>query len=242
MKRASLIAIAIVLALLSLTAVTLSAIALASGGGTSTDRPRLITVNGTAVAQAKPDEAVVDVGASAESSDPQQAQTQSATKMSAVLQALESAGILKEDMKTTGVSLDQRVEHRGTKHETTVYVAHNTVEVTIRDLSAIGSDIDAAVAAGANTVNDLQFKVSNPSAARREALSAAVRNARTKAAALASAAGASVVRVVSIREESPVQPFAQREAFPAALSATTPVVPPDEIQSQVTVSVVWALA
>jgi uncharacterized protein YggE len=107
--------------------------------------------------------------------------------------------------------------------------------------------IDAAVKAGADSVNDIRFQLSNPNAVRTDALTQAVEGARTKVDTLAAAAGADVLGVVSINEDAFSQPV-YRAAYDEALSyavptaAPTPIVTPDSLQVSVTVSVVWEIS
>ena len=106
--------------------------------------------------------------------------------------------------------------------------------------------IDAAVGAGADSVNDIRFLLSDPNTIRTDALSQAVKGARTKADALAQAAGAKVLGVVTIDEEAfraPVYhaPLQQGLAFGAAAVVPTPVLAPDSLEVSVTVNVVWEI-
>ena len=120
-----------------------------------------------------------------------------------------------------------------------MFVASNSVQVVIHDLSTVGSVIDAAVEAGADSVNDIRFQLANPNEVRTDALHQAVTGARTKADALAEAAGARVVGVVTIDEQNLQEPV-----YRAALAASvpTPIVPPSSLQVSETVKVVWEIA
>jgi uncharacterized protein YggE len=223
--------------------VGLGANALASSDGGASAPRRLVTVTGTATVSTRPDEALVDLGVRSEGADAEAAMQASAAKMTAILGALADAGIARSDIETTNVSLGRSTLDRGKPSERTVYVAQNTVQVTITDLANAGKAIDAAVSAGANEVHDIRFQVSNPSEVQRQALQEAVRTAREKADAMASAAGAQVDGVVSIREQSNPVPQSYNQAFAmAAVPAATPIVPIHEIQTRVVVSVVWSLA
>jgi uncharacterized protein YggE len=55
------------------------------------------------------------------------------------------------------------------------------VDVTIRDIDAVGKVIDAATVAGATNVNGISFSVADPSAAVALARSAAVADAQARA-------------------------------------------------------------
>jgi len=215
----------------------------AAPNSTPSGPAKLITVSGTATVSTMPDEVLVDFGVRTQAGSSADALAANSVKMQSVLEALADAGIEQKDIETVRMEVNQQKLDRGTKHEQTVYVAQNTVEVTIRDLSGSGSVIDAAVAAGADQVQDIRFQVSNPTDVHTEALQEAVRGARAKADAMAAAAGARVTGVVSIREQGNAYPRSYNEsAGMLALAAPTPVVPPHEIETSVTVTVVWSLA
>lgn len=200
-------------------------------------------MSGTATVSTKPDEAVIELGVRSQAADGQTAMQANAAKMSAVLKALGGVGVSRQDIETTRVSLDRSILARGTPHEQVLYVAQNVVRVTITDLDRVGAAIDAAVGAGADSVHDIRFQVSNPTEVRRRALQQAVRGARAKADAMAEAAGARVSGVISIREQGSPYQVGFDQAVPAALGAGgTPIVPQHEIQTRVTVSVVWSLS
>ena len=225
-----------------------AASAMGDDQGSSTAKPtRTITVTSTATVKATPDEAVVNFGVRSEDPDSAAAFAQNAKDMQAVLDALKAAGIAKEDIQTLNVGLDQRVENRGTPSEQRVFVASNAVQVTVNDLTTTGDVIDAAVTAGADSVNDIRFQLSDPNTIRTDALSQAVKGARTKVDALAEAAGANVLGVVTINEEgfrAPVYHAAFDQltvGYAAAATAPTPVVAPDSLQVSVTVTVVWEI-
>ena len=228
--------------------VGIAASAMGSDAPSSSAKPvRTITVSSTATVKATPDEAVISFGVRTEDPDSTTAFAQNAQDMKAVLDALKAAGIAQADIQTLNIGLDQQVQDRGKASEHTVFVATNSAQVTIRDLSTVGSVIDAAVQAGADSVNNIQFQLSNPNTIRTDALTQAVQGARTKADALAKAASTQVLSVVTINEDGFRQPvyrtaYDQKAIFAgAAIAAPTPVVAPDSLQVSVTVSVVWEI-
>jgi uncharacterized protein YggE len=224
----------------------IAATAMADNGSSTTGKPaRTITVSSTSTVKVQPDEAVVNLGVRSEATDGAAAFAQNAKDMQAVLDALKAAGVNDEDLQTLNVGLDQHVENQGKPNEQRMFVASNSVQVTIHDLASVGSIIDAAVGAGADSVNDIRFQLSDPNAVRSDALTQAVTGARTKADALASAADATVVRVVTIDEQN-FQPPIYDQAFAGVAAAVpapvTPVVPPSSLEVSVTISVVWEIA
>ena len=65
------------------------------------------------------------------------------------------------------------------------YEVEHQLEVTIKDLSKVGTVYDVAIKSGANRSGGVQFSVTNPDAYYREALKRAAHNAREKAEGLA---------------------------------------------------------
>lgn len=244
--RRSWTAVALVVAAAVIGASVLGAQALADDGGDNggaTDKT--ITVTSTASVGSEPDEAVVTLGVSTQDPDSATALGRNGETVDAVVAAVEGAGVAKDDIRTTRLDLDRRTIHRRTPQEATVYVADSALEISVRDMDTVGDVIQAGVEAGATSVRGVRFGVSDPAEARTEALDAAVRGARTKADAMAAAAGTTVTGVVTIDEQGAAQPayrtYAADTAYPAAMALTAEVVPPDQIQTQVTVIVTWAI-
>jgi uncharacterized protein YggE len=166
--------------------------------------PSVISVRATGRTSVKPDTVFVNVGV--ESREPMlAAATADATRrMTATLVRLKALGVAEADIVTVGYSVDPIPAQRRTEEDPTRIVAYrvaNVVRVRIRDVAAAASIVDAAVAAGANTVSALQFTVSDPARAEREARAQAVTLAAAKARELAAAAGVPVGEVLSIEED-----------------------------------------
>jgi len=227
--------------------VIVGAVTIAGGSSDQPNNgPHVVAVSGTASVSTAPDQATVTLGTRTQAVNPADAQSRNAAKMNAVLRALYAQGVAKTDVKTADISLDRQTQNRGTKHQSTSYVAHNSVVVTMHDLTKIGAIVDAAVQAGADSVGDIQFSLSSQTKARQQALSEAVKGAHQKAEIMAHAADASLGAVVSIREQSsnyprPVSLASAGFTAGAEGGAPSPVVPPSNIQTTVTVNVVWSL-
>jgi uncharacterized protein YggE len=82
----------------------------------------------------------------------------------------------------------------------TGYQAANSVSVTVRELASTGSLIDAALAAGATSMDGLDFHVDDPSAAEEKARQLAIADARRRAATIAEAAGVRLGAVIGVVE------------------------------------------
>lgn len=221
-----------------------AALSLPSAAQSTGDGPteRTISASGSARLNADPDEALVRFGVRTQATTAQDAMDQNSAKMARVIAALREFGLGDPDLATSTLNLSPHYEDRG---RTLVgYDASNDVQATIHDLASVGRVIDAAVQAGADVAGGIQFRLSNENQGVDEALAAAVENAKSKADAMASAAGASVGQVVTITEQGGRaygdQRFGYAADFEAAALQSIPIEAPT-IDTQVTVSVTWTL-
>ncbi len=195
------------------------------GTGLREPAGNVIVVTGQGSVDAVADVAIVGLGFQVTRPTAQEAQDQSSATMDRVIRQITALGIPREKIRTTIVSLFPVRRSAPPSAEITGYTAINNVMVTVDDLRLTGRAIDTAVAAGANTVNSLTFGLRDPSSYRIRALRTAVERARTTAAAIASAAGVSNLRVVRIEEIGPVPIPRVGLAAPAIQGAETPVMP-----------------
>jgi uncharacterized protein YggE len=82
------------------------------------------------------------------------------------------------------------------------YWATNSLNVTVKDVDQVGDILDAAIAAGANTIDGIRFDVNDNSALEDQALQAAVKNARAKADVVAAGLGLKVTGVQNVVVDS----------------------------------------
>jgi hypothetical protein len=152
--------------------------------------PRVISVNGQGEIIAEPDIAMIELGVQTEHADSGIAQRMNTGLMNQVMENLQSNAIDEKDIQTVRYSIYpinewnpelQRSEPKGFRVE-------NIVRVTIRDLENVGSVIDGVVDNGANSINSIQFALSDPETAYLQALELAVKNAQGKAGRIAEAA------------------------------------------------------
>ena len=203
-------------------------------------RDRTVSTTGIAIIRSAPDEALVTLGVHTDADTAQQAMDRNAELMSDVILALLDAGLREDQLATATLSLWPRWGDSG--QEVVGFTAENQITVTVRDLDRVGSLIDRAVEAGANLTSGITFRVSEDNAAADQALTAAVGDARRKAELLAQAGGAELGEVLTIAELSSggiSPPVVYAEAM-AVDGAATQVLAPT-LESQVSVSVIWAL-
>ncbi len=198
-----------------------------------TAAPDSVTVNGHGDITAVPDEATVSAGVHTQAASASAALAQNATLMNAVVAALKGAG--GTELQTQQVSLYPQTDPKGT---VTSYAADNSVSAKSK-IAGAGALIDAAVGAGANTVNGPTLDVSGRDDLYRNALKKAVEDARAKAMALAAAGGFGVGPVSSVTEQGSAPQPVFAAASPTAKSEATPVEPgTQDITADVTVTFV----
>lgn len=204
-----------------------------------------IQTTGEAVLEVKPDQAKIDVAVVSQAQTAQQAASQNATRVDAVLKALRGAAGAGAEIQTVSYSLEPNYKYPrpGGAPEISGYTARNTVRATIGDLARVGSLIDAALGAGANQIERVQFTLKNDEAARAGALREAAIKARASAQAIASALGLRILRVLEVVQGGEVQPvrplmMGMMRAEAAAAAPPTPIEPGSiEIRAQVALRV-----
>ena len=183
-----------------------------------------IRVTGDAKVTARPDRVQIDIGVTTRAAQSQEAASQNARQVDAVLAAVRKATPTAV-LKTISYSLNPTYQYHSKGEEPTIagYSAVNVVQVTLDDLAKIGAVIDSATLAGANRVQGIQFTLRDSDAVRAEALRQAATRARAEADLLAAALGLKVVRVLSVEENSPrmVPVRAYMGAPRAVMSAAT---------------------
>lgn len=183
--------------------------ACAPAGAPTPAQPHTIAVTGSGLVYGKPDIATAQIGVQSRDSDPAAAVKLTNTKLEAVLAALKALGIEEKDIQTTNLSVYVQSEYdplTGAQKDTVIYVAENTLNVTVRDLAKAGDVLGQAVAAGANTVYGLSFSVSDPTALTAEARTQAMADAKNRAQQLAQAAGLTLDQPLTITENTSFTP------------------------------------
>ncbi len=203
----------------------------------------LLTVNADGMVEGRPDMATINLGVTTEGQTAQAALQENARRMQALTQALRRADVAERDIQTSNVSVHP--QHRyveGQPPAITGYQANNTVTAKVRDIDRTGRVIDAAIAAGGNTVHGVQFSYQDPDAQLDAARRDAIAEARRRAALYADALGMEIVRVVAVSEgggySPPIpMPVARMEM---AQDASTPISP-GQIETRVNVNVTFEL-
>ena len=165
----------------------------------TTSAVRTVTVTGTGRATLTPDMAYVNIGVHTENTSISEAMAANRTQTQQVTDAIKGQGVDPKDIQTTNFNV-YPMQKNGPNGENigVSYVVDNSVYVTVRDLSKLGTLLDAAVQSGANNINGIQFDVSDKTAALSSARKDAVKNAEELAKELTDASGTQLGQVLSI--------------------------------------------
>jgi uncharacterized protein YggE len=212
--------------------------AMAQGDG---NLPVIVTT-GQAEVKRAPDRAWVSIIAESQSKDPKEAQRLNVEAMNAVMKQLKAMNLGEDAIRTTSYELRPEYDYRDGRQTLRAYVARNTIEVRVDDITRVGDVLGASVASGATSVGSLRFGLKDRDSAEREALRLAVADARARADAAASGAGVQIARIQRIEEQRMMAPEVPRPmmrmtADSVAAEAGPPISPGTiEIRSIVTLT------
>ena len=116
-----------------------------------------MVVSGEGVVKAPPDQAFVTIAAESRSKMPKEAQSANAAAMTAVQQKIVSAGIPKDAIRTLAYDLQLESDWVNGRQVPRGYVARNSIEVRLDDMTRVGEVIDLAVSGGATAVHNVRF-------------------------------------------------------------------------------------
>lgn len=212
--------------------------------------PRTVTVLGRGTAGAEPDTAHVKFSISAKDDAAADALARASTAANAVIKALRGAGVEKTELDTGRVNVAPAREWDKESREMVVtgYTASLPVDLTTKRLEDVGKFITAGTKAGASKVDGPTYRVEQGNKARAAAITAAVKDARSRAEMMAKTAGARLGGVVTITEAGAEEPDWRRGyglnaggyGIHGGIAGVPPVLPGKE-PLRITVRVVWEL-
>jgi uncharacterized protein len=227
-------------ATLAVSALSRSPIVLATPTATTnsgtTNGPGIIT-SGDATVSTRPDIAFLSAGVDAQASTATAAQKALANQAARLIARAKSLGIPDQDINTSGYSIGPRYTTDG---QINGYQASEQLDLKWHNVDNVGTALDALVQQGGATRVSVSFGLADLKAAQAEARTLAIGDARSRAAAMAKAAGVQVGQVLSVSDltqgaRSPVADYA-----PAADAPTQ--VPVGQLDIVVTVEVDFAIA
>jgi len=207
-----------------------------------------VRASGTATVAVDADLAIVTIQYSAGGRTPAIAGRAAAMRANAIRAAIVALGIPRDSLPTTGRwgrwGNRSEIQVRNEMRDTT-YVTSDAFAVRVHDLALIGRVIDTALAVGAQTISNVEFRATNTDAATLEAIRKATLMARRHAEAVAEASGLRLGRAIDFGVDGSPMVFSASMAMSegAALrmaDAGTTVVTP-ELKVTMSVSGRWEL-
>ncbi len=207
---------------------------------------RTLNVTGSGQAVLTPDIAYVYLGVRTEKPTATEAVGENNTQTQQVIQAIKDFGIAENDIRTTNFSIypqDKYDPSTGLPTGQKTYVVDNTVYVTVRELDKLGDLLDTIVAAGANTVNSIQFDVADKTEALKQARAEAVKDAEAQAQELAGAASLTLGEIQSIGfyDSAPYPVYDGRGGGGAMAEAAAVPIQPGQLTFTVSVNISYAI-
>lgn len=154
-------------------------------------------------------------------------------KMNKVNAFLKEQGIEAKDLKTTQYTMNPRYSYpnclsSGTcpAPEITGYSVNQSLEVKVRDTEKLGDLLSGVVANGANSTSEVNFVVDDEDVSKDAARAEAISKAAKKANTMAKAGGFRIGKLVSIYENSNMNPVADSYGMGGGLEMSSAKVTP----------------
>lgn len=221
-------------------------LALAVAGCGDADSPsRDVTVVGKGEVKGAPDVLRADVGVSVTAPDVSGAMSKANDKARAVIDAVTGAGVAKEDVQTSELSVNpQYAQEPGKGPTITDYNVTNSVRIVVRDLSKASDVLDKGVRAGGDDarLSNVAFDLENDAELVKSARERAFNDAKSRAEQYADLSGSRLGEVIRIDEtHGATPPPAPRIAFKAPQQASAVPIEPGQETVSFTVTVIWEL-
>lgn len=192
------------------------------------NRP-LIEVTGEGKVSTAPNRAIIVLGVITESPSLATAQSENASAVTNVINALLSLNIPREQIQTVTYRFEIQYNYEDGTQIFRGYRVTHLLQVTIDRVEQTGLVVDTAVNSGANFVSSIRFTITNLEIYYNQALSTAIQNAESKANTIARTLGVTLVRTpVKITEETrviePPIPF-QASLLTEGAAVPTPIQP-----------------
>jgi hypothetical protein len=162
---------------------------------------RTVQVSGSAAVNVRPDRVLIQLGVTSHAVTPEQVEADNTTTIRRIVEAVRELGIPEKDMATDYyVIYPIYVDYDNMTIEG--YRINNQIAITLTDIDLTSDVLIAALKAGANEVQNVQFYTSELRRYRDQARELAMTAATEKAQALAQAGGSVAGCVLQINENT----------------------------------------
>lgn len=213
-----------------------------------------LSVSGNAFTKVKPDRVVISIGVETTNKTAKASLAANSELMNKIIIALRNLGIKENETSTSSFTISPNYNYTesGTILNITGFTVTNSIQIDSSILANISSWIDAAVASGANSINSIDFRISNKllEDTKNMLIKDAIANAEEKADIVSSALGLKVngLKSITVGEFGyiqPPQPFMEKRFDAAAGGAapttiTTPILAGEQ-EVSVSVNIIFLI-
>jgi uncharacterized protein YggE len=212
-----------------------------------------LSVSGTAFTKVKPDRVVISIGVETTNKTAKASLAANSELMNKIISSLRNLGVKENETSTSSFTISPNYNYTesGTILNITEFTVTNSIQIDSSTLVNISSWIDAAVASGANSINSIDFRISNNKLedTKNMLIKNAIANAREKANIVSLELGLKVIGLKSITVGEfdyiqPPQPFMEKRFDAAGTAPATAVTTPilaGEQEVSVSVSIVFLI-
>lgn len=159
-----------------------------------------LNVSGRGTVMLEADRAEISLGISLAGTDLTELQREMNQTVEDICAALEAQGVAEKDISTNYLYIYPQYDYSQEISTVVGYSLNNNLTIATDDIDMVGTLIDAAFAAGANSFDSLNFSVKDKTTAYDSALKLAVSDAIEKANVIADASGVQLKGIVAIDE------------------------------------------
>ncbi|RYZ58680.1 MAG: DUF541 domain-containing protein [Proteobacteria bacterium] len=164
---------------------------------------RTISVTGQGIVSSVPDQVEIAIGIENNGKIVKDVKKENDQNMARILNAAKEFKVAEKDLQSEYVRIDAEYvpDERGNAPKKS-YVARRTVRILLRDMNSYDALIAKLFDAGANVLNNVDFRSSKRLELESEARKAAIANAKKKAALMANELGLSLGKAVEISDQA----------------------------------------
>ena len=189
-----------------------------------------IYVTGTAGTAVKPDKVIVSLGIITANKTSDAALASNSIVMNKVIDALKAVGLKDNETRTLSFRISPIHKDMQSSDTSTTAIAgftvSNSIQIETTNINNISKLIDTAISTGANTVDSIDFILSDKKLQETETnlINQAIENAKMKADTAASAAGVKVIGLKSLKINDIGAIQALQGSIPRATASPLPTV------------------
>ena len=190
-----------------------------------------LSVTGSATTTVKPDKVILSLGVQTTNNTAKTALDSNSKSMNTVLEALLAAGVKRNETSTSSFNVSPNYNYSQGRNIITGFTVTNSLQIESSKIANVSEWLDTAISAGTNTVNSIDFTLSDKKLAeiKNGLIKLAIDDARNKANFAASALGLKVmgVRSITVNEFASTpqpNPFELQKLSVPAPAGGTPII------------------